>query len=239
MPSLGVNIDHVATLRQARKTVEPDPITAAAICEMAGASCITVHLREDRRHIQDNDVISLRKSVRTKLNLEMADVDSIVRFALSLLPDQVTLVPEKRQEVTTEGGLNVVKNLANLKRTVRALANSSIVVSLFVDPDMKQIAAAAETGAHFIELHTGAYANAKRETQIQSELNVLIAAAANATKLGLRVNAGHGIHYHNARDLLKIPKLEEVNIGHSIVSRALFTGLSQAVRDMAALLTSS
>ena len=236
MAKLGVNIDHVATLRQARKTVEPDPVLAAGICEMAGAACITVHLREDRRHIQDNDVVLLRKGVRTKLNLEMADVDSIVRFALTVLPDQVTLVPEKRQEITTEGGLDVVKNLANLKRTVRALANSSIAVSLFVDPDAKQIDAAAETGAHYIELHTGAYANASRESEAQSELNILLAAAATATKLGLRVNAGHGIHYHNARDLLKIPKLEEVNIGHSIVSRALFTGLSQAVRDMVALL---
>ena len=235
---LGVNIDHVATLRQARKGLEPDPILAAAICEMAGAHCITVHLREDRRHMQDNDVKLLRKSVRTKLNLEMADSDPIVRFALDILPDQATLVPEKRQEVTTEGGLDVVKNLKSLKRTVKALANSSVIVSLFIDPDPAQIEAAAETGAHFVEFHTGAYANVRRESQIQSELNILVNSAAAATKLGLRVNAGHGINYHNARDLLKIPKLEEVNIGHSIIARAVFTGLTQAVRDMLGLLDS-
>lgn len=239
MAKLGVNIDHVATLRQARKGAEPDTLIAAAVCEMAGAHGITVHLREDRRHIQDADVLLLRKHVRTKLNLEMADVDSIVHFALGLLPDQATLVPEKRQEVTTEGGLDVVKNLKSLKRTVKALANSSITVSLFVDPDLKQIEACAETGAHFIELHTGAYANARRESKVQSELNALINAAAAATKLGLRVNAGHGINYHNARDLLKIPKLEEVNIGHSIISRAVFVGLDKAVREMAALLEAS
>ncbi len=236
MVKLGVNIDHVATLRQARKGLDPDTLTAATICEMAGANCITVHLREDRRHIQDNDVLLLRKNVRTKLNLEMADVDSIVHFALDVLPDQVTLVPEKRQEITTEGGLDVVKNLANLKRTVKALANSSIIVSLFVDPDLQQLEAAAETGVHFVELHTGAYANARREAQVQSELNNLVSCAAAATKLGLRINAGHGINYHNAKDLLRIPKLEEVNIGHSIISQALFVGLPQAVRDMVSLL---
>jgi len=236
MIKLGVNVDHVATVRQARKTVEPDPVWAAAICELAGARCITVHLREDRRHIQDRDVRILRETVRTKLNLEMANAREIVGIALNIKPDQCTLVPERRQEVTTEGGLDVVANFKRLAQTVRRLREAGIVVSLFIDAEQDQIKASADTGAHFIELHTGKYSNAPDEESQLKELQVLIQGAELALKLGLRVNAGHGLNYTNIGGMHKVPGLEEVNIGHSIISRAIFVGLDRAVREMVALL---
>ncbi len=236
MIKLGVNVDHVATVRQARKTVEPDPVWAAAICELAGARCVTVHLREDRRHIQDRDVRILRQTVRTKLNLEMANAEEIVAIALELRPDQCTLVPEKRQEVTTEGGLDVAGNLKAISQTVRKLRDAGIIVSLFIDAEEKQIKASADSGAEFIELHTGKYANARDEESQLKELQVLIDGAELALKLGLRVNAGHGLNYTNIGGMRKVLGLEEVNIGHSIISRAIFVGLEGAVREMVALL---
>jgi pyridoxine 5-phosphate synthase len=236
MIKLGVNVDHVATVREARKTVEPDPVWAAAICELAGARSITVHLREDRRHIQDRDVRILRQTVRTKLNLEMANAEEIVNIALEVKPDQCTLVPEKRQEVTTEGGLNVAGNLKGISDTVEKMRDGGIVVSLFIDAEKKQIQASADAGAQFIELHTGKYANARDEESQLGELQVLIDGAELALQLGLRVNAGHGLDYVNIAGMHKVPGLEEVNIGHSIVSRAIFVGLDRAVREMVALL---
>ncbi len=236
MIKLGVNVDHVATVREARKTVEPDPVWASAICELAGAKCITVHLREDRRHIQDRDVRILRQTVRTKLNLEMANAEEIVDIALDLKPDQSTLVPEKRQEVTTEGGLDVAGNLKAISQSVRKMSDAGIVVSLFVDAEENQIKASADSGAQFIELHTGKYANARDEESQLKELQVLIDGAELALRSGLRVNAGHGLDYVNIGGMHRVPGLEEVNIGHTIVSRAIFVGLDRAVREMVALL---
>ncbi len=232
MLQLGVNIDHVATLRQARYKTgvgEPDVLAAAREVEAAGAHGITVHLREDRRHIQDRDVRALRQAVRTRLNLEMADVPEIVAIAEEVKPDEVCLVPEKRAELTTEGGLNVTG--PSLPRTIERLKNAGIVVSLFIDPDPKQVRASAEVGAQFIELHTGAYAAGQK-----GELDRLIAAAELAHRLGLRVNAGHGLNYQNTPGIRVVPHLETLNIGHSIVSRAVFVGLRQAVREMLALM---
>ncbi len=229
-------MDHVATVRQARRTVEPDPVWAAAICELAGARCITAHLREDRRHIQDRDIRLLRQTVRTKLNLEMANADEIVAIALEVKPDQATLVPEKRQEITTEGGLDVAGNLKPISQTVRKLRDARIIVSLFVDAEPDQIKASADAGAEFIELHTGKYANAPDEESQLKELQVLIEGAEHALRVGLRVNAGHGLNYTNIGGMHKVPGLEEVNIGHSIVSRAIFVGLDRAVQEMVALL---
>ncbi len=233
MLKLGVNIDHVATLRQARYKgdlpgAEPDPILAAKEVEAAGAQGITVHLREDRRHIQDRDVRLLRQTIRTRLNLEMADVPEIVGIAEEIKPDEVCLVPEKRAEVTTEGGLNVAGK--SLPRTITRLQKSGIVVSLFIDPDPKQIRAAADTGAQFIELHTGAY------SRDASEIKKLVAAAELAHELGLRVNAGHGLNYENTPGIRVVPHLETLNTGHAIVSRAVSVGLRQAVREMLALM---
>lgn len=233
MPSLGVNIDHVATLRQARQGQEPDPVWAAAMAELAGADCITVHLREDRRHINERDVKILRQSVRTKLNLEMSIAPEIVSIALDIKPHQATLVPEKRQEITTEGGLDVAGNEKIIKQVVNELQLKGIVVSLFIDPEEKQVEAAKRVGAEFIELHTGRYANIRQENQSKKELEGLSLSASQAQKIGLRVNAGHGLDYWNIRPLVKtIPGLEEVNIGHAIISRAVFVGLEQAVREM-------
>ena len=235
MLKLGVNIDHVATLRQARyKTAagvipEPDPVGAATEVELAGAHGITVHLREDRRHIQDRDVRLLRRTIRTRLNLEMADVPEIVAIAEEIRPEEVCLVPEKRTEVTTEGGLNIAGK--SLPRTIARLKKAGIVVSLFVNPDPKQIRASADAGAEFIELHTGAYANGKA-----GELKRLIAAAELARRLGLRVNAGHGLNYQNTPGIRVVPHLEALNTGHAIISRAVFVGLRQAVREMLALM---
>jgi pyridoxine 5-phosphate synthase len=231
MRTLGVNIDHIATIRQARKTIEPDPVTAAAMAELGGADGITIHLREDRRHIQDRDVAILKSTIKTRLNLEMALSKGIVNIALKTEPEQVTLVPEKREEVTTEGGLNVLKSMAELKKVVPLFLKKKIAVSLFIDPDFDQIKASADLGAEFIELHTGHYASANLRSR-NKELEKLIIGAQFALDNGLRVNAGHGLTYTNVQDILQLPGLEELNIGHSIISRAVFTGLTQAVREM-------
>jgi pyridoxine 5-phosphate synthase len=237
MATLGVNIDHIATIRQARRTVEPDPVTAAAIAELAGADGITVHLREDRRHIQERDVKILRQTVRTHLNLEMAAVPAMVEFALQVRPDYVTLVPERREEITTEGGLDVVKGGNALAKVIETLQEAGIPVSLFVDADPEQLKAAAQTGAQWVELHTGKYANCRHEADRKAELKNLTRGAELATSLGLRVNAGHGLTYQNARAIAQIPLMEELNIGHSIISRAVLVGLDRAVREMKALIS--
>ena len=234
---LGVNIDHVATLREARYRGrghgEPSPVEAALICEAAGAQGITAHLREDRRHIQDRDVAELRRRIKTRLNLEMGNVPEIIDVALQLKPDIVCLVPERRQEVTTEGGLDAAGQLAALKETCRRMNGAGIDVSLFIAPDPNQVEASAKIGAQFIELHTGTYAehfHRKRERQV--ELERLIAAAKQAHGLGLKVNAGHGLNCENVPLLHVVPHLVELNIGHSIVSRAVFIGLEAAVKEM-------
>ncbi len=232
MVKLGVNIDHVATIRQARMTYEPSPVEAARACERAGCDSIVCHLREDRRHINDADVAKLRKAVKTRLNLEMSIAPSIVRIACGLRPDQATLVPEKRREVTTEGGLDVVGQKMRIGSAVRKLARSGIDVSLFINPEPKQIAAAALTGARIIELHTGEYANASGAGNRLKELSRLKKAARYASSLGLQVNAGHGINYENVGPVARIRGMNELNIGHSIVSRAVFSGLGEAVRQM-------
>ncbi len=236
MIKLGVNIDHVATIRQARRGREPDPVWAAAVCELAGADIITVHLREDRRHINDRDLRLLRRTVGTKLNLEMADTAEIVGIALEVKPEQVTLVPEKREEVTTEGGLDVRGNLESLSAAAKKFRQAGILVSYFIDPDFDQLAAAREAGADFVELHTGAYANAAGETEAERELEKLFAAAERGGELGLRINAGHGLNYLNVKRVLALPRLEELHIGHSIISRAVFTGLDSAVREMSSII---
>jgi pyridoxine 5-phosphate synthase len=236
---LGVNIDHVATLRQARyasmpesKNAEPDPIAAAAICQRAGAAGIVAHLRSDRRHMQDRDVARLRENIMTKLNLEMGNTPEIVDVALRIVPDEVCLVPEKREEVTTEGGLDVVTNGKELEPTIKRLHIAGIRVSLFVDPRLEQIDAAAELGVEMVELHTGKLANSFSEKIEKEELENLQAAAKAASELKLQVNAGHGINYTNIALIHKIPHLTELNIGHSIICRALFVGLESAVREM-------
>ncbi len=235
MSKLGVNVDHVATVRQARGTAEPDPVTAAALAELAGAEGITVHLREDRRHIQDRDVALLRQTVKTRLNLEMAATDEMVGIALKIVPDCVTLVPEKREELTTEGGLDVFMNRHLIKKQTDLLRQGGIVVSLFVDPDLEQIKAAHRVGAHFIEIHTGAYCEARLPEQKQDELKKIDQAIRAARKLGLGVNAGHGLNYQNIRNVVALGGIEEYNIGHSIISRAVLVGMDQAVREMVAL----
>lgn len=242
---LGVNIDHVATLRQVRYrdtpqafNVEPDPIAAALASEDAGASGITAHLRADRRHIQDADLWKLKEAIRTKLNLEMGNTPEIVEIALRLSPQDICLVPEERLEVTTEGGLDCVGLQKDLLPTVSQLQQAKIRVSLFIDPDGEQVRAVADLGAQVIELHTGAYANAESLILRQSELQRLQEAALLAHSLGLRVNAGHGLNYANVQGILDLPYLEELNIGHSIICRALTVGLPQAVRDMLVLISS-
>lgn len=232
MPTLGVNIDHVATIRQARRTVEPDPVAAAVLAELAGADGITVHLREDRRHIQDRDVQLLRQTVRTHLNLEMAATDEMVEIALNIHPDYVTLVPERREEVTTEGGLDVAGQIDRMHHVVSRLQSAGIPVSLFIDADPQQIQAAATVSARFIELHTGAYAEAKDESSHAKELSILKAGCEQAIDSGLRVNAGHGLTYWNVHPVACLPGMEELNIGHTIVSRAVLVGMERAVREM-------
>jgi len=236
---LGVNIDHVGSLRQARyatmpesKNVEPDVIVAAAICERAGASGIVAHLREDRRHMQDRDIQRLRDNVMTKFNLEMGNTPEIVDVALRILPDEVCLVPEKREEVTTEGGLDVVALRKELEPTIKRLQTAGVRVSLFIDPTLEQVDAAGELGVEMIELHTGKLANAFAEKIEREEVENLQAAAKAAAELRLQVNAGHGINYGNIQLIHKIPHLIELNIGHSIISRAMFVGLQNAVREM-------
>ena len=243
MLTLGVNIDHVATLRQARYAhspesplAEPGPVAAAAACERAGAHGITVHLREDRRHIQDRDVERLRAAVTTNLNLEMGNTPEILAVALRIRPQDVCLVPENRAEITTEGGLDAASQLESLQPTVEALGAAGARVSLFVDPDAPQIEAAAALGAQVVELHTGAFSTATGG-QLDAELRRLRESAALADSLGLQVNAGHGINYHNIATIRTIPQLRELNIGHSIVSRAVLVGLEQAVREMLRLMT--
>jgi pyridoxine 5-phosphate synthase len=231
MASLGVNIDHIANVRQARRTVEPDPVTHALLAELGGADGITVHLREDRRHIQDRDVELLRQTVRTRLNLEMAATAAMEAIALRIRPDMVTLVPERREEVTTEGGLDVASQVAALAGLVERLQAAGIGVSLFVDPDPAQLDACCATGARWVELHTGRYAEAGWEEQ-PAELARLCEGAALARQLGMRVNAGHGLTYANVEPVAAIAGMEELNIGHSIVARALAVGLQAAVREM-------
>ncbi len=231
MPRLHVNIDHVATLRQARHSKQPDPVLAAGLCELAGANGITVHLREDRRHIQDRDVRLLRQTVTTLLNLEMALTDEMVAIALEVRPDQVCMVPEKREELTTEGGLDPAACGERLDPAVKSLRQAGIEVSLFVDPMPEPLEAAARSGADFVELHTGAYANA-RGAQRESELLRLVTAANYAHELGLRVNAGHGLDYENVLPIAQLPYVEELNIGYAILCRSIYTGLDQAVREM-------
>lgn len=234
MANLCVNIDHVATLRQARRGQEPDTIAAAVTVEMAGAAGITVHLREDRRHIQDRDVEVLRQVVQTKLNLEMAATDEMAALACRIKPDECTLVPEKREELTTEGGLDVAGQVARLRTVCAQLHEAGITVSLFVDPDLRQIEAAGQVGADFVELHTGRYAHA-REAAAEREFAHLMAAAEAAQAKGLRVNAGHGLNYRNVKPVAGLAGIENLNIGHSIISRAVFVGLDLAVREMLSL----
>lgn len=229
---LGVNIDHIATLRQVRGTAYPDTLEAAKICAKAGAVSITVHLREDRRHIQDADVYRLAKECPLPINLEMANSEEIIKIALAVKPAEICLVPEKRQELTTEGGLDVVGNFQTLEKTVQRLQNNGSAVSLFIEADEKIIEASAKTGARVIELHTGTYCDAKTPEAAEAQLQKLIRGAQCAHALGLQVNAGHGINLDNIAGILKIPHLDTLNIGHSIVARAVFQGLENAVREM-------
>ncbi len=231
MASLGVNIDHIANVREARQTFEPDPVTMAHLAEVGGADGITVHLREDRRHIQDRDLNLLKETVHTRLNLEMAATDEMTSIALNIKPDMVTLVPEKREEVTTEGGLDVIKNKKKLKGIIKLLTDSNIPVSIFVDPVQEQLENCAEVKAAWIELHTGKYAVTKSQTR-DLELSILKESTAKAKSYGLRVNAGHGLTYQNVEPVAAIEGIEELNIGHTIISRALSVGLSQAVKEM-------
>lgn len=238
MPELGVNIDHVATVRQARKTYEPDPIWAAVLAELGGADGITIHLREDRRHIQDRDLRLLRQTVTVKLNLELACAEEILRIACDVGPDQATLVPERREEVTTEGGLDVRGQREKVAGAVRRLREAGILASLFLDPEASQIEAAAEVGAQAVELHTGCYALAKGAAQ-QAELEKLARAGRRVRELGMALHAGHGLTYRNVRPVAAIAEMRELNIGHSIVARAVLVGMECAVREMKELLSSA
>lgn len=233
---LGLNIDHVATVRQARKADYPDPVHAAVMAELAGADSITIHLREDRRHIQDRDVYAIKDAIKISLNLEMAIHADILDIALKVCPEEVCIVPEKREEITTEGGLDVIKNKDGLKDAIARLKAKNIRVSLFIDPEPAQIKAAKEVGAQVIEIHTGKYANAKTLKEVREELNVIRKAAEYASSIELQVNAGHGLNYQNVYDIAKIPELDTLNIGHSIIGRAIMIGLDRAVRDMAAIM---
>ncbi|UFS69692.1 pyridoxine 5'-phosphate synthase [Geomonas sp. RF6] len=235
MARLGVNVDHVATIRQARGGSEPDPVTAAAIAELAGADGITIHLREDRRHIQDRDLTLMRQTVQTRLNLEMAATEEMIAIALKVKPDCCTLVPEKRAELTTEGGLDVRLNLDSVKGAVQKLQEGGIIVSIFVDPDPDQIKACHKTGADYIEIHTGAFADAPDIGAEEKELVKIENAIKLAQKLDLGVNAGHGLNYSNVRKVAALGGIEEFNIGHSIISKAVLVGLDRAVRDMVEL----
>lgn len=229
---LGVNIDHIATLRQARGTTYPDPVHAASVAELNGADGITVHLREDRRHIQDRDVHVLKQTIQTRMNLEMAVTDEMVAIACDVKPEYVCLVPEKREEVTTEGGLDVVGQLDKITAAVVKLKAAGIKVSLFIDAEKEQIDAAVASGAPFIEIHTGAYADAENDASQQAELKKIAAGVSHAHNAGLKVNAGHGLHYHNVQPIAAIPEIYELNIGHAIIARAAFDGLAKAVKDM-------
>ncbi|AOF00584.1 pyridoxine 5'-phosphate synthase [Serratia surfactantfaciens] len=233
---LGVNIDHIATLRNARGTQYPDPVQAAFIAEQAGADGITVHLREDRRHITDRDVRLLRQTIQTRMNLEMAVTDEMLDIAVELKPHFCCLVPEKREEVTTEGGLDVAGQLDKMSVAVERLAQAGILVSLFIDPAHRQIDAAVAVGAPYIEIHTGAYAEAQGELAVQAELHRIAVAAAYAAEKGLKVNAGHGLTYHNVQPIAALPEMHELNIGHAIIGQAVMCGLPAAVADMKVLM---
>ncbi len=235
MKRLSVNIDHIATLRQARGENEPEPVTAALIAELAGAEGIVTHLREDRRHIQDRDVYLLRKTLKTKLDLEMAATEEIIDIALDVVPELVTLVPEKRQELTTEGGLDVASQLSHYREVTSRFHRKNILVSLFVAPNKDQIKAAKNAGADFVELHTGEYANAAGKAA-EAELERLMKAARDAAKLGLKVNAGHGLNYRNLKPVAMIDEIEEFSIGHALISHAMFVGLERAVKEMIEIL---
>ena len=236
MPKLGVNIDHVATIREARKAGEPDPVEAAGVCEKSGCDSIVCHLREDRRHIKDADLLRLRKVVRTRLNLEMSVAGEIVDIACRVKPDQATLVPERRQEVTTEGGLDVIRQEKKVKGVIERLSAHGIEVSLFIDPIKDQIDASGRAGASTIELHTGEYCNAKGIKERRQRLSELKYAVRYALSAGFVVNAGHGLNYENVKDVAAIGGMNELNIGHSIISHAVFTGLEKAVKDMLRLI---
>jgi pyridoxine 5-phosphate synthase len=232
MIRLGVNIDHVATVRQARRAHEPDPVAAAIFATLGGADGITIHLREDRRHINDRDVFRLRETVTTRLNLEMAAYDEIIAIALKAKPDEATLVPEKRQELTTEGGLDVVANIASVSKAINQLKAAGVHVSLFIDPDPVQVEAAHKLKADAIEFQTASYSEAKGEVAIKVELEKLRSASVQAVGFGLHVHMGHGLNYWNVQPIVRIPGVEELNIGHSIVSRAVLVGMERAVREM-------
>jgi pyridoxine 5-phosphate synthase len=236
-PRLGVNVDHVATVRQARRAAYPDPVEAALVAERAGADQITVHLREDRRHIQERDVSVLRKVLKHQLNLEMAATDEMAKFALEIRPDVVTLVPERREELTTEGGLDVAARASELRPIVKLLRDADIRVSLFIDPDLDQVKASHKLDVHAVELHTGKYAEALGTAARKAELGRLVDGAKMASRLGLFVAAGHGLHYTNTQDIARIAEIAELNIGHSIVARAVIDGMDRAVRDMLALMS--
>ena len=236
MSKLGVNIDHIATVRQARKTFEPDPVKAVHLCEIAGADSIVSHLREDRRHINDRDVSLIRKIVNIRFNLEMSIAAEIVDIALKLVPDQVSLVPEKREEVTTEGGLDVVLKRNELKKIVQRFKDKGIIVNLFIDPEISQIDASLEVEADAVELHTGSYANATNQSTMEDEFKEIVNATDYARKHGLIVHAGHGLTYFNVKKIAGIKNIEELNIGHTIISRAVFVGLERAVKDMIGLI---
>jgi len=236
MTRLGVNIDHVATIREARKIDQPDPVAAAILTEQANADGIVCHLREDRRHIKDRDLFLLKEVVKTHLNLEMAAIPTMVKIACKVLPDMVTLVPERREEITTEGGLDVIGNIEDIREATDRLRVNNIVVSYFIDPDLNQIKAAVKAGADYVELHTGRYANSENTEDSRAECEKINSMSAAASKLGLGVSAGHGLNYSNVREIARIPHIEELNIGHSIVGRAVFVGLEQAVRDMLELI---
>ncbi len=237
MPSLGVNIDHVATVRQARMTNEPDPIWAATLAELGGADGITLHLREDRRHIQDRDLHLMRQTVAVKLNLELACDEEVLKIACEARPYQATLVPERREEVTTEGGLDVLGGRKRVAEAVKRLQDAGVVVSLFLDPDTAQIEAGQAVGADAIELHTGAYARAAAESSSERELESLLSAGQFVREAGLTLHSGHGLTYRNVRPIAEMPGMCELNIGHSIISRAIMVGLEQAVRDMKQLIS--
>lgn len=229
---VGVNVDHVATLRQARRTIDPDPIVAAGIAEEAGADSIIVHLREDRRHIQDRDLKLLRQKVKTRLNLEMAAIPEMVNIACKVRPDQATLVPERREELTTEGGLDVAGRLPEITKAIKTLQKAGIVVSIFIDPDIRQVKAASRAGAQMVELHTGNYCDAEDDEARDIEFGRFVTAVRAAKDLGLRVSAGHGLTYGNVTRVARIPGVEELNIGHNIVARAVIVGMEKAVREM-------
>ena len=236
MPRLGVNLDHVATVRQARRAPEPDPVHAAVLAELGGAEGITVHLRGDRRHIQDRDVEILRQVIKTRLNVEMAATQEMIRIALTVKPDQVTLVPERREELTTEGGLDAVLNSVQLRPAVKTLAEGGVHVSLFVDPNLEQVKEAHKIGAPAVEINTATYAEARDEKAREAALRLVIDAARLGRKLGLLVHAGHGLTYHNVGPIAALSEISELNIGHNIVARAMLVGMERAVREMVEVL---